>query len=61
MTSNGDLLFRLDLAVGEFLQALVAHDAEQAFMQDVIAEHFRPAVARDQRIRIERDRLAAAS
>ena len=53
-------LFFFDLLVGDFLQALVAENADQALVQDVIALDVRRAVARDQRIRIKRDRGAAA-
>ena len=47
------------LLVGFGLLALVAHHADQAFVQDVIAEHRRRAVARDQRIGKQRHRRAA--
>ncbi len=33
-------LLVLDLLVGLFLQAIVAHHADQALVQDVVAEHF---------------------
>ena len=52
-------LLVVDLLVGLFLLALIAHHADQAFMQNVIAEHRRRAVARDQRIGKQRDRRAA--
>ena len=41
------------------MQALVAQHADQAFVQDVVAERRRRAVARDQRIGIERHRRRA--
>ena len=47
----------LDLVVGVFLNAAVADDADQAFVQHRIAGGFGLAVTRDQRERIERDRL----
>ena len=46
----------VDRLIGQFLHALVAHYADQAFMQDVIAGRFRGAVARDQSVGIKRDR-----
>ena len=52
-------LLVVDLLVGLVLQALVADHADQAFMQNVIALHLRRAVARDQRIGKQRDRVAA--
>src|SRR6202044_4254374 len=52
------LLF-VDLFVGFGLQALVADHADQAFMQNVIALHLRRAVARNQRIGKQRDRIVA--
>ena len=48
-----------DLLVGDFLRALVAELADQAFVQNVVAERLRRAVARDQRERKKRDRLVA--
>ncbi len=52
-------LLVVHLLVGLGLLALVAHHADQAFVQDVIAEHRRRAVARDQRIGKQRHRAAA--
>ena len=40
-----DVLLVLDRLVGELLQALVAEHADQAFVQDVVAERLRRAVA----------------
>ena len=54
---EGDHLLFLDLLVGDFLQALVAEFADQAFVQNVVAERLRRAVARDQRVGKQRDRL----
>ncbi len=45
--------------VGELLQPLLAHHADQAFMQDVEAFDLRRAVARDQPVRIKRNRVRA--
>ena len=57
---EGDLVFFSSIVgVGLFLQALVAEHADQAFVQDVVAERLRRAVARDQRVGIERDRRGA--
>ena len=53
------VLLVFDLLVGLFLQALVAHHADQALMQNVIALHLRRAVARDQRVGQQRHRGAA--
>ena len=52
------LLF-VDLRIAEFLQALLAEIADQAFMQDVVALDLRGAVPRNQRERIQRDRRIA--
>ncbi len=52
-------LLVVDLFVGLGLQALIAHHADQALVQNVIALHLRRAVARDQRIGKQRDRVAA--
>ena len=54
-----DGLLLLDVGVGLLLQALVAEHADQAFVQDVVAERVRRPVARDQRIGIKRDRRRA--
>ncbi len=51
-----DLLF-LDLLVGDFLTAFVAEFSDQAFVQNVVAERLRRAVARDQRERKQRHRF----
>ena len=59
VTSQLQLLLVVDLLVGFFLLALIAHHADQAFMQDVVALHLRRAVARDQRVGKQRDRRAA--
>src|SRR5208337_2024662 len=45
--------------VSVFLLSLVAKDADQPFVQDVVAERGRGAVTRDARIRIERHRRGA--
>ena len=52
-------LLLLHLRVGLFLQALVAHNADQTLVHDVVAERRRYAVARDQRVGIERHRGGA--
>ena len=54
-----DRLLFFDCLVGLLLQALVAEHADQAFVQDVVAERRRRAVARNQAIGIERDRRGA--
>ena len=48
-----------DLLVGFFLLAVGAHHADRALVQNVIAEHRRRAVSRDQSIGKQRDRRAA--
>ena len=53
-----DLLF-CDGLVSDFLRSLVAELADQAFVQDVIAQRLRGAVARDQREGKERDGFVA--
>ena len=53
-----ELLF-FDVLVGEFLQSGIAEHADQALMEDVVAERLRRAVARNQRIRIKSDRVRA--
>ena len=53
-----ELLF-LDVLVGEFLQPGITQHADQAFMENVVAERLRRAVARNQRIRIKSDRVRA--
>ena len=53
------LLFVGDFLVGLFLLALAAHHADQAFVQDVIAQRLGGAVTGNQRIRKQRDRAAA--
>ncbi len=53
------LLFVDDFLVGVFLQGLVAEIADQALVQDVVAGGLRRAVARDQAVGKERDRIGA--
>jgi len=48
------------VSIGLFgLLAFIAHHADQAFVQDVVALHLGRAVPRDQRIGKQRDRIAA--
>ena len=53
---TASVLLLLDLRVGDSCQALLAEHADQALVQDVVALRLRRAVARDQRVGIERDR-----
>ena len=57
---EGDVLLVVDRLVGELLQSLIAHHADQAFVQDVVALGLRRPYARDARIGIEGDRRAGA-
>jgi hypothetical protein len=56
---EGEVFLLLDLRIGLLLETLRAHFADQALVQNVVAERVRRAVARDQRVGVQRHRRRA--